>query len=68
MPKQDTTDTYDLLGKFKAGWFGEKPNTSLTTYESDLDRVLCHAREGTIIVDGSDPRSGFALNESQEEK
>jgi hypothetical protein len=59
MPKNTTTEnTFDLLGKFQAGWYGEKKNCSLTTYDTELSRVLCHAHEGTVIVDGSECEYG----------
>lgn len=43
-------DTYDLIARFAAGWYAEKPNCSVTGIGNTFPAK--YAREGTIVVDG----------------
>ena len=43
-------DTYDLIARFAAGWYAEKPNVSVSGIGNTFPAK--YAREGTIIVDG----------------
>jgi len=55
-------DAFDLLANFQGGWYGEKPNCSVSGIGNDFERARKYAREGTIIVDGTNLEYGVVCD------